>query len=262
MLSAVWNRSLELHESRNILHQFVRQQLILRYRRTALGFLWTLLNPLLMMTVSSFVFANLFRMELSSYVVFVFAGLIPWNCFNSIIVQSGSSFINNEAMLKKIYIPRMVFPLSSSLGLLVDSVLSLLALSVLALAVGAKFSAALLFLPIAYFFLFMFAFGLALITSVLIVFYRDLQHVITVGLQACFYLTPIMYKSDALVGRTAWLMSVNPIVPFITLFRDPICSGALPPVATVCTAAALAGFSLCAGLMFFFRNESKIVFRL
>ena len=103
---------IEVSKFKFVLQQLVRQQLILRYRRTALGYLWTLINPLLMMSVTAVVFSTLFKLELKTYAVFLFAGMIPWNYFNSSVVQSGSSFINNESLIKKIYLPKSLFPLS------------------------------------------------------------------------------------------------------------------------------------------------------
>ena len=93
----------ELYAYRNVLLQLVRQQLILRYRRTVFGYLWTLLNPILMMSVTAVVFSSLFKQDLKTFTIFLFAGMIPWNCFSSIVVQSGTSFIYNEGLIKKIY---------------------------------------------------------------------------------------------------------------------------------------------------------------
>lgn len=262
MIAALYGHSLEIHRKRSVLWQLVRQQLILRYRRTVLGYFWTLLNPLMMMVVSSVVFANLFQMDLRTYAVYLFAGTIPWNCFNTIVVQSGTSFVHNEGLIKKIYLPKAIFPLATSLGLLIDNMLSFVALSILIFALGGKFSFALAFLPVAYALLFLFSFGLALISSVLVVFFRDLQHVNGVFMQAWYYVTPIMYKSEALMGKAAWLIKINPVVPFITMFRAPICDGVLPPAGVVLQAAVLAAASMTLGVAFFLTQEKKVVFRL
>lgn len=262
MIAALLDHSRELHGTRSVLWQLVRQQLILRYRRTALGYLWTLVNPLLMMTVSGIVFSSLFQIELKTYVVYLFAGMIPWNCLNSIIAQSGTSFVSNESLIKKIYLPKAIFPLGISLGLLIDNVLSFFALFLIALALGGKLSWAMLFLPVSYVLLFVFSLGFALAASILVVFFRDLQQVIAVFMQAWFYVTPIMYKREALIGQAAWLMKINPLIPFITLFRDPICNGVLPPLETLLKATALAVVSFALGCALFLNQEKKVVYRL
>src|SRR3990172_2110847 len=120
MIKDLINRLSELQANRAVLRQLVSQQLILRYRRTALGYLWTLINPLLMMSVMAVVFATLFKSDLRTFTVFLFAGMIPWNFFSSVVTQSGTSFINNEGLIKKIYLPKIVFPLSITFALLID----------------------------------------------------------------------------------------------------------------------------------------------
>lgn len=252
----------ELGKARAVLWQLVRQQLILRYRRTALGYLWTLISPLLMMSVTAVVFSTLFKLDLKSYTVFLFAGMIPWNCFSAIVSQSGGSLINNEGLIKKIYLPKLIFPLSVALGVLIDSILSFFALFLIIMAVGAELSWAILFIPIAYILLFMFAAGLGFIISIATVFFRDLQHVIVIVMQAWFYLTPVMYKYDALAGKLTEFIKWNPLVPFIELFRAPLYSASLPSTSTILVCLAYTMTSLVAGSLFFFFQEKKIVFRL
>ena len=253
---------LELYGSRNVLSQLVSQQLILRYRRTVLGYLWTLINPLLMMSVMALVFATLFKADLKTFTVFLFSGMIPWNFFSSVVTQSGTSFINNEGLIKKIYLPKVIFPLSIAFALLIDSALSFLALFAIIIIIGGSLSWALLFIPIAYLMLFFFALGIGLITSVATVFFRDLQHVILIAMQGLFFLTPILYKHDALAGKVAWLVSLNPVVPFIELFRAPLYLATLPSSSVIFHAALLSLSAMAIGLLIFLRQEKKIVFRL
>ncbi len=252
----------ELYKRRNVLMQLVSQQLILRYRRTALGYLWTLINPLLMMSVMAVVFATLFKADLKTFTVFLFTGMIPWNFFSSVVSQSGSSLINNEGLIKKIYLPKVIFPLSVVLALLIDSVLSFLALFLIILAIGGSLSWAALFIPVAYLLLFFFALGIGLITSVAMVFFRDLQHVILIAMQGLFFLTPIFYKNEALAGKIGWLVGLNPVVPFIELFRAPLYSASLPKSSVIIQALLLSLAAISIGLLVFRRHEKKIVFRL
>lgn len=252
----------ELYASRDVLSQLVAQQLILRYRRTALGYLWTLINPLLMMSVMAIVFATLFKADLKTFAIFLFSAMIPWNFFNSLVTQSGTSFINNEGLIKKIYLPKVIFPLSIALALLIDSALSFFALFAIILAIGGSLSWAVLFVPIAYVLLFFFALGLGLIMSVATVFFRDLQHVILIAMQGLFFMTPIIYKHDALAGKVAWLVGLNPVVPFIELFRVPLSSGMLPSSSAILQATLLSLAAMALGLFIFLRQEKKIVFRL
>lgn len=252
----------ETHEYREVLWQLVRQFLTLRYRRTLLGYVWTLVNPLLMMSVTAVVFATLFKVDLASYAVFLFAGMVPWNFFSMSVTQSCTSFIQNEGLIKKIYLPKAIFPLSQVVGMVIDSMLSMAALALLILPFGGHFSLALLFLPVAYVLLFAFAFGMALLMSVATVFFRDLQYVIGVLMQAWFFLTPVMYRHDALTGKVAWAVSLNPMVSFIELFRAPLLQGQLPSAHALSVSVAVAFASLVLGGLTLLAQEKNIVFRL
>lgn len=262
MIKNFIERLSELQGSSAVLRQLVGQQLILRYRRTVLGYLWTLINPLLMMTVMALVFSTLFKADLKTFTIFLFAGMIPWNFFSSVVTQSGTAFINNEGLIKKIYLPKAIFPLSIAFALLIDSALSFLALFVIIFIIGGSLSWAALFIPIAYVMLFFFALGIGLITSVATVFFRDLQHVILIAMQGLFYLTPIIYNHDALTGRVAWLVGLNPVVPFIELFRAPLYLARLPSSSVILQAAILSLSTMIIGLLVFLQQEKKIVFRL
>tara|TARA_R110001592_G_scaffold363300_1_gene683450 strand:- start:32194 stop:32982 length:789 start_codon:yes stop_codon:yes gene_type:complete len=252
----------ELSSSRNVLWQLVAQQLILRYRRTALGYLWTLINPLLMMSIMALVFSTLFNADLKTFAVFLFTGMIPWNFFSSVVTQSGTSFINNEGLIKKIYLPKIIFPLSITSALLIDTIFSFFALFIIILILDSPLSWALLFIPIAFLLLFVFTLGIGLITSIATVYFRDLQYVILIIMQALFFLTPILYKPEALKGKVAWLITLNPVVPFIDLFRAPLYLGSLPSQSTIVLSILFSLASITVGLIIFLWQEKKIVFRL
>jgi ABC-type polysaccharide/polyol phosphate export permease len=252
----------EVITNRNVLLQLVSQQLILRYRRTTLGYLWTLINPLLMMSVMALVFATLFKTDLKSFAVFLFAGMIPWNFFNSVVTQSGASLINNEGLIKKIYLPKVIFPLSITFALLIDSMLSFVALFAIILVIGGSLSWAALFIPVSFLLLFFFAFGIGLIMSIATVFFRDLQHVILIVMQGLFFLTPILYRHDALAGKIGWLVALNPVVPFIELFREPLYHAVLPSTDVMMQALIISCSAMVCGLCVFRSQEKKIVFRL
>jgi ABC-type polysaccharide/polyol phosphate export permease len=260
--SALARNLRESHQYRDVLWQLVRQFLTLRYRRTMLGYLWTLVNPLLMMSVTAVVFATLFKLDLASYTVFLFAGMVPWNFFSMSVTQSCTSFLQNEGLIKKIYLPKVIFPLSQVLGMVIDSMLSMAALAVVILPLGGQVSPALLFLPVAYLLLFLFAFGFSLLMSVATVFFRDLQYVISVLMQAWFFLTPVMYRHDALTGKIAWVVALNPMVSFIEMFRAPLLQGQLPSLHAIGVSVAVALASLVLGSWTLLAQEKNIVFRL
>lgn len=252
----------EMYEFSGVVEQLLKQHLILRYRRTVLGYFWTLLNPLLMMAVMAVVFANLFKADLKTFAIFLFAGMIPWNFFNSVVAQSSGSIINNEGLIKKIYIPKLVFPLSISLALFIDGVLSFFVLFAIILFLGGSLSWALLFLPVSFILMFVFSFGLGVVASVATVYFRDLQYVIMIGLQGLFFLTPVFYNKDAIFGGASWVINANPVAPFISLFRDPILSGVVPDASIIVQTTIIAAVSLTMALVVFIWAEKKIIYRL
>jgi len=252
----------ELYGARNVLLQLISQQLILRYRRTILGYLWTLINPLLMMSIMAAVFSVLFNADLKTFTIFLFAGMIPWNFFSSVVTQSSTSLINNEGLIKKIYLPKIIFPLSLASALLIDSMLSFLVLLVMIVAIGGSVSWVLMFIPVAYTMLFFFSVGISLMISVATVFFRDLQHIIVIAMQGLFFLTPILYKRDALAGLVAGLVGLNPVLPFIELFRYPLYLAVLPSSSVVISAILISLSTMGIGLFVFLRCEKRIVFRL
>ena len=262
MTTKIIKAVLEVYERRNVVSRLVAQQLTLRYRRTALGYFWTLINPLLMMSVMAVVFSTLFKADLKTFAIFLFAGMIPWNFFSSVVVQSGTAFINNEGLIKKIYLPKAIFPLTTALALLIDSILSFFALFLIILILGGTLSWALLFLPISFLILFVFAFGVGLVTSIATVFFRDLQHVMVIGMQGLFFLTPIFYRPESLTGKIGWLIELNPVTPFISLFRSPLLDGNLPNTTVLLQASLLSALAMVVGLTVFLSQEKKIVFRL
>lgn len=252
----------ELYEFRFVLQQLVRQQLILRYRRTVLGYFWTLLNPLLMMSATAIVFSSLFKMDLKTYAIFLFAGMIPFSYFSASVIQSGQALIGSEGLIKKVYIPKLVFPIGICVALLIDSVLTTTALLIIILVIGGNLTLALFFMPVAYLLLFLFSFGIALVMAISTVYIRDLQHVVGVFMQALMFLTPIFFKPDVLHGKVAWVIVLNPLTQFVDLFRMPIYLGVFPEAVTVLRAGLLSVLSLAVGLWFFRRHEHRVVFRL
>ncbi|HIH2749479.1 MULTISPECIES: ABC transporter permease [Burkholderia] len=252
----------ELFAYRHVLYQLVTQQLLARYRRTIFGYLWTILNPLMMMTVSAVVFSHIFRLGLRDYAIFLFAATVPWNFFSGCVVQAGSSIVSNEGLIKKVYVPKLIFPISTAIGCLLDSLFGLVALFVIAFVVGARISPALFFLPISFAILYFFALGLALMLSVAMVYFRDLQHLIGVLMQALYFLTPIMYQPSAISPSLQNILRFNPLLYFVDLFRAPIYRSELPSLTVIGIAlvAAIASFSI--GLKLFRSYENKLIFRL
>lgn len=252
----------EIRQQPNVLHQLVHQQITLRYRRTFFGYLWTLFNPLLMMSVTAVVFSAIFKMDLKTYAVFLFSGVIAFNLFATIVAQCGQSLVNNEQLIKKIYIPKVFFPLSISIAMLIDSLLMFTSLFFIILMIGGNISISLLGLLPAYILLYFFALGIGLVSAVISVYFRDLLHIITILMQALVFLSPVYYKPESLSSRVQWLIELNPLTQFIELFRSPIYNATFPEVGFYVQAFIYAALSIGVGIWFFNKHEQRVTFRM
>ena len=240
----------------------VVQELRVRYQRSVLGFLWTMLHPILMMTIMTMVFSQLFHIKQENYAIYLFAGMVPWNFLAAAMNDFAFCIIQNEGLIRKIYLPKLVFPLAKLLVNLTTFLLSLVALFILMKPLGAQITPSLLFLPVVIVLFAAFTLGLGLIVAVANTFFRDCGHLVSVILQAWYFATPIIYKLDMLPEEYRWRFWLNPAYPFFQMFQSIISDGAWPPLTTCCVAAGIAAASLGIGYAAFKSQEDKLVFRL
>jgi ABC-type polysaccharide/polyol phosphate export permease len=244
-----------------VIQNMVVQELKVRYQRSILGFVWTLLNPLLMLATLGFVFSHLFR-SVDNYPVFLFAGMVPWSFLAISLSDSAMSIIMNEGLIRKIYVPKLIFPVARVLIALVTLVFSLGAMFLMLLSLGARPSWALLSLPLALGLFAIFTLGLSLIVATANTFYRDCGHLISVVLQAWYFLTPILYPASTFPEHLQWLFRLNPAYYFIEMFHDIFFSGQWPRLGLMAAAALIAAACLGVGYAIFKSQEDKMVFRL
>lgn len=246
-----------------VLQNMVAQDLRVRYQRSFLGFLWTLVNPILMMATLTMVFSQVFHdPNWKIFAIYLFAGQTPWIMFGTAVNECALSIVGNEGLIRKIYLPKLIFPLARVLINLTTFAFSLVALYILAYFFGASFSASMILLPVVTVLFATFALGLGLILAVANTFYRDIGHLIGVLLQAWYFATPIIWgrtdMSAALQAR-CWL---NPAYPFIRMYQLIIYAGEWPTSHLFTAATLLATVSLGIGYVTFKLHENKLVFRL
>jgi len=244
-----------------VVKNMVVQELQVRYQRSILGFVWTLLNPLLMMVILSWVFSHLFKNDVQNYTLFLFAGMVPWSFLSISLNECAFCIIQNEGLIRKIYLPKLIFPLTRVLISLVTFVFSLGALFLLLWPLGARPAPSMLLLPLAIALLAFFTIGLGLIVATANTFYRDCGHLISVFLQAWYFATPILYPIERF-GNAQWQLRLNPAFYFIELFHDVLFAGRWPRLGLVVAAAVIAAASLGIGYAIFKSQEDKMVFRL
>jgi ABC-type polysaccharide/polyol phosphate export permease len=244
-----------------VTYNMVVQELRVRYQRSLLGFFWTLLNPLLMLATLSLVFSSLNK-DIENYSIYLLAGMVPWTFLSISLNECAVSVIANEGLIRKIYLPKLIFPLARVLIGLATLVFSLGALFVLAVPMGARPSLSLIALPLVIGLFAIFTLGLGLIVATANTFFRDLGHLVSVFLQAWYFVTPILYAIDTFPLRWRWLFMLNPAYYFIELFHDILFAAQWPRIGLLATAAAIAATTLGIGYAIFKSQEDKMVFRL
>ncbi|MCZ6815830.1 MAG: ABC transporter permease, partial [Planctomycetota bacterium] len=219
-------RVLELWRFREVIRNFVSQDLKVKYRRSSLGFLWSLLNPLLMMIVLSLVFAHLFigiKGTMTNYTLYLLSGSLPWIFFAATVDGCCVSIIENEGFAKRQYFPKLVFPLARLGQHLVTLLLSMVALlAAMGPFIDFRFSWALAVLPLSFLCLIAIALGVGAAVAALTVYFRDTQHLVQVALTAFYFLTPILWPMSAQSERRHIYFKMNPMYHVLEMFRAPI----------------------------------------
>ncbi len=252
----------ELRHVKFALASFVINNLRRRYQRSVLGFAWSLLNPLLMMIVLTTVFSLIFKRDPKTFGIFIFTGMLPWTFISESIAGGCSSITSAENFMKKVYIPKIFFPLVTVSTELINFGLSLLSMMVLALFLGLQLHWTILLLPAALFVTFLFTFGLTLALAVGTVYFRDIAHFVRVILSCFFYLIPIVYPLSAVPEKYAIFFQINPFTHFINIYRDIICYGTPPSMVEWLTTLALSAVTLFIGFFILKLKEKDIIFRL
>ena len=250
----------ELFRYRMLLKYLVVSELKQRYRGSVLGFLWTLLNPLLLMLVMWAIFSRVRRFDQEHYTLFLLAGLMAWLFFSQSVEQALNTIIGRASLFKNGYIPKIIFPTAVVTSKLVNLMFFCAAYILISLFAGRALPATNLLLPLAVFNLFLYALGTTLITCSLNVFFRDITHLTTAILRALFYLTPVFYKPEMLGPEAAYYLRFNPLYYPVTCIRSVIYDGQIPSLMHWGISFGI-GFGLVTiGLLIFTKCESKFVY--
>ena len=252
----------ELWRYRDLLWLLVSNSIKTRYKRSILGVVWTLLNPLLNMVVLSVAFSALFRFELENYPVYILVGLLIWNFFSQAIRDAMHKFVWGSSLLKRIYIPRSIFAVSVLGNGLVNLGLALIPLLLIMAVMRHPISWTMLLIPLAVFVLAMFTLGLSMLLSTLAVFFTDVVDMFTILLSAWFYLTPIIYPLDIISPELEPYVLWNPMTVYIGLFHSIIYEGRLPDPMSLGIAVVLSLAMVLLGWWVFTKKSDEFAYRI
>lgn len=245
---------------RDLVAYLVARDLKVRYRRSSIGFAWTMLQPLLTMLVLNLVFSSIFRFEVENYAVYALAGILFWNFFSQSIITSMNSLRANATLLTKLPVPKFVFPLSTILAGVVNLLLALVPLFLILVVTGHPLRPSLLFLPVAIVIAATFTFGAGLLLAPLAAFFSDVVELVTVVMTLAMYLTPVFYPMEIIPDRLLWVVRFNPLRSVLEVFRDPIYYGKVPPLPHLTVAVGAALLALAIGALSFRRLSDRIAF--
>ena len=218
----------KIYRYRWLLQQLVNRDLKVKYKRSYLGYLWSLLNPLLMMFVVSLVFSHVFRFEIENFALYLLCGQVMFNFFSESTSMAMNSILQNAGLIKKVYVPKYILPLAKVCSSFVNLLWSLLAVLIMFLVYRIPFyvTTPLAIIPLIY--VFLISYGVGLFMSVLATYFRDMVHLYGVFLQALMYLTPLFYPADILPEKILLLVKCNPMYHIVTYFRDVALYGNFP----------------------------------
>lgn len=245
-----------------LLQQLVSRDFKVKYKRSILGVVWSLLYPLLTMAVMAIVFSNVFKFSTPgvSYLAYLLSGLVMFNYFSEASNLAMSSVVANFSLLNKIYIPKYIFPLSKCLFVGINFLLTLIPLYVVLFATGTGVNIYHIFLPYAYLCLFMFTLGMGFILSAVSVFLRDMFYIYGIVIMMWTYLTPIMYDISTISPTLQPFLKLNPLYHYINFAREIILYGRIPQPFTWLTCIASAVIVLIIGVVVFKKTQDKFIY--
>ncbi|MCL2365857.1 MAG: ABC transporter permease [Oscillospiraceae bacterium] len=244
---------------RYLLKLLVKRDFVTKYRKSVLGVLWSVLNPLLTMMVLTLVFAHIFRFEIENFPVYVLSGQLIFNFFSEATTQSMHSVIGSGGIIKKVYVPKYIFPLSKTLSSLVNVLFTLIAFLLVFIFTGAEFRWTMLLVPIPIFYTLIFSLGVGMFLSSLTVFFRDMTYLWGVFTMLLMFLTPIMYPIEQIPEAFRPVWGLNPLFQFVDYFRELTLHGNIPDLWTniVCLGVALC--ALCVGTYVFMKKQDRYI---
>jgi len=252
----------EAYSYRSFLWQLVYQLLNQRYNGSFLGFLWTLLVPLATFVSFTVIFSVLNHQNVQDYGIYFLSGYLLWTLFSSTSTLAAESIVGNAVLVTRVRIPKILLPLASVAVCLIDLAAGLVILLGLMAVLGAHFSASLAFLPVGILLSIIFVTGVALISAVANVFFRDFRHLLNSLLFIWFFFSPVLWKAKTAPPDAKWFLALNPIVPFLQFFQEPVWAGALPGQDVILLGSALAFGTLFVGVVLFLDYEKKFFYYL
>lgn len=242
-----------------LISQLVSRDIKVKYKRSYLGYLWTLLHPLMMMAVLTIVFSHVFKFQIDNFPMYLICGQVMFNFFAESTNMAMPSIIQSSGLIKQVYIPKFIIPLSRVLSSLVNLAFSLLAVLIVMIFTNTSFNLSIIFFPIPIVYLFFISLGVSMLLSTAAVYFRDMIYLYSIFLQVLCYLTPLFYPVEVLPSKMQLALQLNPLFHIVTYFRKVVLYGELPSMKDNILCMLFAIFFIVLGCLVFKKYQRNFL---
>ena len=250
---------MELFKYKDLIKELVVRDIKVKYKKSVLGILWSILNPLLMMIVLSIVFSEIFKSSTKNFALYLITGQVIFNFFSESTNMSMMSILGNGGLIKKVYLPKYIFPLSKTLFGLVNLIFSLIAVFIVILFTKQKIGISSFFIPLLFIYVTIFSLGIGFILSSTAVFFRDILHLYSILLIVWNYLTPVFYPLEIVPYKYRNFISLNPMTYYVEYFRKILLYNEIPDLNLNFICFFVSIISLVIGILVFRKNQNKFI---
>ncbi|MBS4913645.1 MAG: ABC transporter permease [Veillonella sp.] len=242
-----------------LLKELVLRDLRIKYRKSFFGYLWSLMNPLMMMCILTIVFSHVFRFDLPNYSLYLIIGQVVFNFVSESTTSAMYGIVGNAALLKKVYVPKIIFPLSRVLSSFVTMLFSMVAIFIVMIVTNVHITKKLILLPIPLLLLLVFSLGVSLIVSSVAVYFRDMFHLYGVFTTAWSFLTPIFYPFTIVPEEFKQILLLNPLYYILLYFREIILNNTIPSIELTVLCFLVSFFTLIVGTLIFRKLQNNFL---
>ncbi len=245
----------ELYQYRELLKSNVKKEIRGKYKGSFLGVIWSFVNPLLTVLVYAIIFPYILRQDQPNYLIFLIVAIIPWNFFVTVLNQGTTTVLANANIIKKVYFPREILPISIVLSGLVNFLISCIIILLFVLFGGLGISPVILYLPIIIFIQFILSLGIVFIISAINVYIRDVEYIVNFVLTLAFYATPILYDASFMPAKVQGILNLNPMKHLIDAYRSIFYYKQIPNVVSMIVLGIISFILLICGYAIFKKLE-------
>ena len=251
------NKIKELYNYREFLKTSVKKDFRGKYKKSFLGVLWSFLNPLFQLLVYAIVFPFILKDGIDNYTIFLIVALMPWTFFNSTVIQSAATIVANGGIIKKVYFPREILPISTATSNLINFLITEIIVILALLISGVGIGPSILVLPLIILIQYILQLGISFILSSITVYVRDVEYLINLFMMIIFYMSPIVYSADMIPAKFLPLFKLNPMFHIINYYREILYYKQIPDIAEVMLLLATCIVILIIGYLIFRKLEKR-----